>query len=115
VDLERHLHANGTLVVKFFPRPSKEEQRQRFPARIDEPDKNWKISRTDIKEPKFWKQYQTAYEERLNVLPADDKENARLIVSQIVVGTLEGVGMSYPKMSAQRTLELQSIRDGLAA
>ena len=125
VDLERHLHANGTLVVKIFLHLSKEEQRQRFLARIDQPDKNWKISPDDIAERKFWKQYRTAYEECLSatstddspwyVVPADDKENARLIVSQIVVDTLEGIGMHYPKVTAERARELQSIRDGLAA
>jgi PPK2 family polyphosphate:nucleotide phosphotransferase len=125
VDLERHLHANGTLVVKIFLHLSKEEQRQRFLARIDEPDKNWKISPADIEERQFWKQYRTAYEECLSatstddspwyVVPADDKENARLIVSQIVVDTLEGIGMSYPKVTVERARELQSIRDGLVA
>jgi PPK2 family polyphosphate:nucleotide phosphotransferase len=125
VDLERHLHANGTLVVKIFLHLSKEEQRQRFLARIDQPDKNWKISPADIEERKFWKHYRTAYEQCLGatstdnspwyVVPADDKENARLIISQIVVDTLEGLGMSYPKVTAKRALELQSIRDGLAA
>ncbi len=125
VDLERHLHANGTRVVKIFLHLSKEEQRQRFLARIDQPDKNWKISPADIEERKFWKQYRTAYEECLSatstddspwyVVPADDKENARLIVSQIVVDTLEGLGMSTPKVTAERAQELQSIRDGLTA
>jgi PPK2 family polyphosphate:nucleotide phosphotransferase len=124
-DLERHLHVNGTLVVKIFLHLSRDEQLQRFLARIDEPDKNWKVSSADIKERKFWKQYRTAYEECLSatstndapwyVVPADDKENARLIVSQIVVDTLEGIGMSYPKVSVERARELQSIRDGLVA
>ena len=92
VDLERHLHANGTRIIKFFLHLSKEEQRKRFLARIDEPEKNWKFSAADIEERKFWKQYMKAYEECLSatstrdspwyVVPADDKENARLIVSQ---------------------------------
>ena len=124
-DLERHLHANGTRVVKIFLHLSKEEQRRRFLERIDQPDKNWKISPADIEERKFWKHYQTAYEECLAatttddspwfVVPADDKENARLIVSQIVVDTLEGLGMSYPKVTEERARELQSIRNGLTA
>ena len=124
-DLERHLHANGTLVVKFFLHLSKEEQLQRFLARIDEPDKNWKVSRADIEERKFWKQYRTAYEQCLSatstddspwyVVPADDKQNARLIVSQIVVDTLEALGMHYPETTVERARELQSIRDGLVA
>ena len=125
VDLERHLHANGTIVIKIFLHLSKDEQRQRFLARIDQPDKNWKVSPADIEERKFWKQYRIAYEECLSatstenapwyVVPADDKENARLIVSQIVVDTLEGIGMHYPKVTAERARELQSIRDGLSA
>ncbi len=124
-DLERHLHANGTRVVKIFLHLSKEEQRQRFLSRIDEPDKNWKFSTADIEERKFWKQYRHAYEQCLSatstddspwfVVPADDKENARLIVSQIVVDTLEGLGMSYPEMTAERTQQLEAIRAGLVS
>ena len=120
VDLERHLHANGTRIVKFFLHLSKDEQRKRFIDRIDEPEKNWKFSAADIEERKFWKQYMTAYEECLgatstldapwHVVPADDKENARLIVSQIVIDTFEGLGMAYPKTGPERRSELQSIR-----
>jgi PPK2 family polyphosphate:nucleotide phosphotransferase len=119
-DLERHLHTNGTRVVKIFLHLSKEEQRQRFLSRIDEPDKNWKFSAADVEERKFWKQYRRAYEECLSatstddspwfVVPADDKENARLIVSRIVVDTLDGLGMSYPAVTAERAAELQAIR-----
>ena len=96
VDLERHLYDNGTLIIKFFLHLSKEEQRKRFLQRIDEPEKNWKFGFADIKERKFWKQYMQAYEGCLSatstrdapwyVVPADDKENAWLIVSQIVSG-----------------------------
>ena len=124
-DLERHLHVNGTRTAKIFLHLSKEEQRKRFLARIDEPDKNWKFSRSDTVERKFWKQYRTTYEECLEatstdeapwfVVPADDKENARLIVSQIVVDTLEALGMRYPNLTEARALELQSIRDELMA
>ena len=119
-DLERHLHANGTRIVKFFLHLSKEEQRKRFLARIDEEDKNWKFSAGDVEERKFWKDYMLAYQEALAatstkqspwyVVPADDKENARLIVSQIVVDTLEKLGMHYPPTSPQRRQELQAIR-----
>ena len=124
VDLEKHLHNNGTRIVKFFLHLSEEEQRKRFLARIDEPDKNWKFSLADIKERKFWKQYMKAYEECLSAtstsdapwyaVPADDKENARLIVSQIVLDTFEELKMAYPKMSADRQRELQSIREKLS-
>ncbi len=119
-DLEKHLHANGTRVVKFFLHLSKEEQRKRFLARIDEPDKNWKFSTAEIKERGCWNQYRKAYEACLGatstsdspwyVVPADDKENARLIVSQIVLDTFDSLKMSYPKVSTEREQELASIR-----
>src|SRR5271163_4701404 len=95
VNLERHLHSNGTRIVKFYLHLSKDEQRKRFLQRIDEPEKNWKFSLADVEERKFWKQYMKAYEECLGatsirdapwyVVPANDKENARLIVSRIVL------------------------------
>jgi len=123
VNLERHLHVNGTRVVKFYLHLSKEEQRERFLARIDEPEKNWKFSLADIAERKYWKQYMKAYEECLSatstreapwyVVPADDKENARLIVSQIILDTLEGLEMSYPKTTDERHQELLEIRKQL--
>jgi PPK2 family polyphosphate:nucleotide phosphotransferase len=124
VDLEKYLHGNGTRIIKFFLHLSKEEQRKRFLARIVEPDKNWKFSLADLQERKFWKQYMKAYEECLTatstghapwyVVPADDKENARLIVSQIVLDTFEGFKMSFPKTNAKRQRELQLIRKRLA-
>jgi PPK2 family polyphosphate:nucleotide phosphotransferase len=123
VHLERHLSANGTRIVKFFLHLSKEEQRKRFLARIDEPEKNWKFSAADIAERKYWKDYMKAYEACLSststseapwyVVPADDKENARLIVSRIVVDTLDELKMSYPKTSAERRRELLAIRKEL--
>jgi PPK2 family polyphosphate:nucleotide phosphotransferase len=123
VDFERHLHANGTVIVKFYLHLSKDEQRKRFIARIDDPDKNWKFSLADVAERGFWDQYMTAFEECLtattttdapwHVVPADDKLNARLIVSQIVVNTLESLNMSYPKTSPARHRELEAIRHEL--
>jgi PPK2 family polyphosphate:nucleotide phosphotransferase len=122
--LERHLHINGTGIVKFYLHLSKEEQRKRFLQRIDEPEKNWKFSLDDVEERKFWKDYMNAYEECLSatstreapwyVVPADDKNNARLIVSRIVLDTLEALKMIYPKTSADRRQELLSIRKRLA-
>jgi polyphosphate kinase 2 (PPK2 family) len=110
--------------VKIFLHLSKEEQRKRFLARIDEPDKNWKFSMADIHERKYWKKYQEAFEECLEAtstrhapwyaVPADDKDNARLIVSQIVLEALGGLKMSYPKTTAKRRAELEAIRDELA-
>ena len=123
VNLERHLHVNGTRIVKFYLHLSKDEQRKRFLARIDEPEKNWKFSLADIAERNYWKQYMKAYEECLSatstreapwyVVPADDKENARLIVSQIILDTLEGLEMSYPKTTDERHQELLKIREQL--
>jgi len=124
-NLERHLQSNGTRIIKFFLHLSKEEQRQRFLARIDEPEKNWKFSAADIAERKYWKQYMKAYEKCLSatstadspwyVVPADDKENARLIVSRIVLDTLQGLKMRYPKTSARRRRELLAIRRQIAS
>ncbi len=124
VNLEKHLHTNGTRIVKFYLHLSKEEQRKRFLQRIDEPEKNWKFSLADVEERRFWKKYMKAYEECLSatstrhapwhVVPADDKENARLIVSQIVVDTLESLKMNYPRTSAERRRELLAIRERLA-
>jgi PPK2 family polyphosphate:nucleotide phosphotransferase len=123
-DFERHLDVNGTRVVKIFLHLSKEEQRKRFLDRIDDPKKNWKFSDADLKEREFWDDYAAAYEECLSetstseapwyIVPADDKENARLIVSQILVDTLEGLDMSYPKSSGKREIELQAYRKALA-
>jgi PPK2 family polyphosphate:nucleotide phosphotransferase len=120
VDLEKHLHRNGTRIIKFFLHLSKDEQRKRFLERIDEPDKNWKFSVSDIHERKFWKHYMRAYEDCLHatsthhapwyVVPADDKENARLIVSRIVLDALQELKMAYPKTTAKRQRELKSIR-----
>jgi PPK2 family polyphosphate:nucleotide phosphotransferase len=122
-DLEKHLYYNGTRVIKFFLHLSKEEQRQRFLSRIDDPSKNWKISPDDIKERKFWKDYMKAYEACLTatstakspwyIVPADDKENAHLIISRTIVNTLKDLKMSYPKLDAQRQKELLLIRQGL--
>src|ERR1017187_5012543 len=107
IELEEHLHRNGTRIVKFFLHLSKDEQRKRFIERIDEPDKNWKFSLADIHERKYWERYREAFEDCLNatsthhapwyVVPADDKENARLIVSRIILDALKGLKMAYPK------------------
>ena len=124
VDLEEHLHRNGTRVIKFFLHLSKDEQRKRFLARIDEPEKNWKFSLADIHERKYWTQYMKAYEACLSatstatapwyVVPADDKKNTRLIVSQIVLDTFKALKMTYPKTTSKRREELKSIRKLLA-
>lgn len=120
IDLERHLDANGMRIVKIFLHLSKDEQRERFLDRIDQPDKNWKFSAADIEERAFWNSYMEAYGACLGatstarapwyVVPADDKKNARLIVSQILLETFQALEMSYPTISDQRRKELQAIR-----
>jgi len=120
VDLENHLYRNGTRIVKFFLHVSKDEQRRRFLARIDEPDKNWKFSRGDLEERKFWNDYMKAYEACLSatssreapwyVVPADDKKNARLIISRTILDTLHGLKMAYPELSKKQQKELRELR-----
>ena len=123
VDLEDHLHRNGTRIAKFFLHLSKGEQRRRFIERIDDPCKNWKFSEADIAERRYWKQYMGAYEECLgatstagapwHIVPADDKQNARLIISQVVVDLLEGLDLQYPKVGRQVHRGLLEIRKAL--
>lgn len=123
VDLEAHLHRNGTRIIKFFLHLSKDEQRERFIERIDEPDKNWKFSAGDVSERTRWDDYMKAYEACLtatstehapwHVVPADSKKNARLIVSHIILETMKELGLSYPEVSKSRVKELQDIRKEL--
>lgn len=123
VDLENHLHRNGTRIVKFFLHLSKGEQRRRFLKRLDVPEKNWKFSPADLVERGFWAQYMSAYADCLSatstkiapwhVVPADDKFNARLIVSRIVIDALQSLKMSYPKLTRARRTELRTIRKHL--
>ena len=123
VDLESHLCRNGTRIIKFFLHLSEEEQRVRFLQRIDDPEKNWKFSLSDVRERKSWSLYMQAYEACLNatsiaaapwyVVPADDKKNARLIVSQILLDTFNELEMAYPKTTAKRRSELKTIRKQL--
>ena len=123
VDLEEHLHRSGTRIIKFFLHLSKDEQAKRFRERIDEPEKNWKFSPSDVLERGSWPLYMRAYESCMSatstasapwyVVPADDKKNARLIVSQIVLDTFRDLKMAYPKIAAKRRQELKSIRQQL--
>jgi PPK2 family polyphosphate:nucleotide phosphotransferase len=125
VDIEKHLYRNGTRIIKFYLHLSQEEQRKRFLERIDEPEKNWKFSQSDIEERKLWKDYMKAYEACLSetstkhgpwyVVPADDKETARLIISQVILDTLQKLEMSYPAPTKARREELLSIRKLLAS
>jgi PPK2 family polyphosphate:nucleotide phosphotransferase len=123
MDLEKHLYRNGTRIIKFFLHLSEEEQRKRFLDRIDEPEKNWKFSLADIEERKLWNLYMQAYEACLSatsrknapwyVVPADDKMNARLIISEIILDTFKALNMSYPETSSKRQQELLVIRKQL--
>ena len=125
VDAEAHLHRNGTRIVKIFLHLSKDEQRDRLIARIDEEDKNWKFDEGDIEQRQHWDKYMAAYADCLAatstaecpwyVVPADDKKNARLIVSQILVDTLAGLDMRYPETTPQRREKLLEIRRQLEA
>ncbi|HEX4351188.1 MAG TPA: ADP-polyphosphate phosphotransferase [Verrucomicrobiae bacterium] len=122
-ELEKHLYRNGTHIIKFFLHISKEEQRRRFLRRIDDPARNWKFDKFDLVERALWKDYQAAYEDCLKatstdhapwyVVPADDKLNARLIISQIVLNTLKALKMDYPKSDKARLKELQALKKQL--
>ncbi len=124
VEMEDHLHRNGTQVVKFFLHVSKDEQRRRFLERIADPEKNWKFNMGDVNERKFWKEYQKAYEDCLEgtstrrapwyVVPADDKKNSRLIVSRVIVETLRKLKLTYPASTAEHRRELAEARKLLA-
>ena len=123
IDFEKHLHRNGTRTIKFFLHLSKEEQRKRFLARIDEPQKNWKFTMDDVKERGYWNEYMRAYQDCLSatstdfapwfIVPADDKVNARLIVSQAILDALRALGSSYPVMDVRRRRELRAARQKL--
>jgi PPK2 family polyphosphate:nucleotide phosphotransferase len=123
VDLEKHLYRNRTRIVKIFLHLSKEEQKKRFLARIDDVGKNWKFSIADMKERQYWDDYKKAFEDCLQatstrqapwyVVPADDKENARLIIAQIVLEALEDLKLTHPKTTPKRRAELLAIRKQL--
>jgi PPK2 family polyphosphate:nucleotide phosphotransferase len=123
-DHEAHLHRNGTRILKFFLHVSHDEQRKRFLDRIDHPDKNWKFNLGDVEERGYWDDYMRAYEQALAatstqdspwyVIPADDKKNARLLISQAMNATLESMGLAYPKLDRKRLAELKAARKLLA-
>lgn len=125
VNLEHHLHRNGTKILKFFLHLSKEEQRKRFLRRIDDPEKNWKFNTDDVKERKFWDDYMNAYENCLSatstktspwyIVPADDKAATRLIVSRIILDAFKDLRLQYPQVSPERKRELQALRKLLAS
>ena len=124
-DFEKHLIRNGTRVIKFFLHVSSEEQARRFLDRIDEPEKNWKMSLGDIEERKYWDDYMKAYEDCLEatskkqapwfVIPADDKKNARLIISQVILEAFDDMELQYPEVSDAHRDELLRIKKDLEA
>jgi PPK2 family polyphosphate:nucleotide phosphotransferase len=117
---EEHLARNGTVVLKFFLHISKEEQRQRFLKRLDDPEKNWKFSLSDIDERKHWNSYQEAYQECLSatsseqapwyVVPADSKPDARLLISKVITDKLKSMKLEYPRPSKAHLEELKAAR-----
>ncbi|MCA9535480.1 MAG: polyphosphate kinase 2 family protein [Myxococcales bacterium] len=124
-DFEKHLARNGTVILKFFLNVSKEEQRVRLMARIDEPDSNWKFDPRDLRERALWPAYMSAFEDTLRststpwapwyAIPADDKGFMRREVARIVRETLEGLKLKFPKVSAEQLAEMQRLREALAA
>jgi len=122
---ERHMTRSGTVIRKFFLNLSKKEQKQRFLARLDHPEKNWKFSADDIHERKYWEDYQGAYEEMIRntsseeapwyVVPADNKWFTRLVVSTVLVDTLESLKLSYPKVDERKRQELEAAKKVLLA
>lgn len=122
-NFEFHLHRNGTRIIKFFLHVSKEEQRQRLLDRINTPEKNWKLSLNDFEERKYWDEYMSAFEKAIQntstpdcpwyCVPADDKQNARLIISSAILKTLEDLKLSYPEPTMKHKNELEMLREKL--
>jgi PPK2 family polyphosphate:nucleotide phosphotransferase len=122
---ERHLAVNGTLILKFFLHISKEEQRQRFLARLDEPGKRWKFEMGDVTERKSWDRYMHAYEEAIRetsrpearwfVVPADNKPFARLVIAQAIVEAMEELDLDFPKVQGKALKQLERVRGALMA
>jgi len=120
---ERHMARNGTVIRKFFLHVSKKEQKKRFLERLDEPEKNWKFSASDVRERACWDDYQDAYEDMIRntatehapwyVVPADNKWFTRLVISTVVVDTLESLDLAYPKVSDEKRKELQAAKTSL--
>jgi PPK2 family polyphosphate:nucleotide phosphotransferase len=124
-NFESHLARNGTLVLKFFLHISKEEQRKRFLARLEEPGKRWKFEMADVAERKLWDKYMQAYEDTIRhtsrpeapwyVVPADNKSFARLIIAEAMVEAMEGLNLAFPKVAGPALKELEKVRRALLA
>lgn len=124
-NFEKYLNNNGILIVKIFLNVSKKEQKKRFLERIDKPEKNWKFSKADVAERKFWKQYQECYEDLIRntsadkspwyVVPADNKPYARIVVAAAILNALDSMDLAYPKISKEQVAELQRLKTELQA
>src|SRR5262245_44400259 len=122
---ERYLTRNGTVIRKFFLHASKEEQKQRFLDRLEEPEKNWKFSLQDVIEREHWDAYMQAYEDMIRststeaapwyVVPADHKWFTRVVVAEVIADTLESLNLTYPKVDAEKKKELEAARTLLKA
>ena len=122
-NFEKYLNRNGTMVIKFFLNVSKDEQKKRFIERIDDQDKNWKFSTSDVKERAFWNDYMFAYQDLIQqtttphspwyVVPADNKSYARIVIASAIINALDEMGLDYPKVSQEKTAELQEIKKAL--
>jgi len=122
---EEHLARNGTVILKFWLNVSKDEQKKRFLARLDDPEKNWKFEPGDVIERRHWDDYMLAYQEALNAtsrpwapwyaIPADDKRYMQARVAEIIIASLEGIGLRYPEPSADDRAQFASSRAELTA
>jgi PPK2 family polyphosphate:nucleotide phosphotransferase len=120
---EKHLARNGTVVLKFFLNVSKQEQRERFLDRLDEPSKNWKFSMTDVAERALWDKYQAAYQDLIrhtstaaapwHVVPADHKWFARVVIGSTIVSALDKLDLRFPKVDAASLQEFKKVREAL--
>lgn len=120
-EMERHLSANGTVILKFFLNVSKDEQKDRFLRRINRPEKNWKFTMNDVEERKYWDNYQRAFEQALShtsteyapwhIIPADHKWFMRAAVSEIIVDKLKSLDLRYPRVTEQQRKNLQQAKE----
>jgi len=117
---ERHLARSGTVIRKFFLNISRKEQKKRFMARLEEPEKNWKFSASDVHERKYWDDYQDAYEDMIRntaskhapwyVVPADNKWFTRLVISTVIIDTMESLDLAYPRVDGKKKADLEAAR-----
>lgn len=122
-NFEKYLNRNGTIVIKFFLNLSKDEQKERFIERVDNPDKNWKFSAADAKELGYWDDYMRVYEEMIQntstekspwyVIPADNKSYARIAIASAIITALDELNLEYPTVSKEKLAEIKAIKEDL--